>query len=105
MAYQVMMPILDHEGSFDAIEDPRIVYSDGGDVDEQSSLGVDPPRINDVEPIILCAFHVAWVDLEHVVSAFGQVGQLAVIDRHAVVAREEVHCPLGNLSVDVGIPG
>lgn len=34
VSYQVMMPIFDHQGSFHSVEDPCIVPSDGGDVDE-----------------------------------------------------------------------
>lgn len=67
------MAIFDHQGSLDAIGYPYVVPSDGSDVDEQASLRVDPSRINDIEPVRLCPFHIARVDLEHVVSPFGNV--------------------------------
>ena len=58
MAYQVVMPILDHQSSFDTIEYPWFVPSEGSDVDEQPRFGVDPSRINHIELVCLCRFHV-----------------------------------------------
>ena len=105
MSYQVMMSIFDHQRSFDTFGYPRVVPSDGGDVDEQPRFRVDPPRINDIEPIFFCPFHITRVDFEQVVSRFRYIRQLVMIHGHVVVARKEVHRPLGDLSIDVRVPG
>lgn len=64
------------------------------DVDEETTLGIDPPRVDDIQLIGLLSDFVVRIDLQEVVSALGDPRRLIMEDRHVVISREVVHAGL-----------
>lgn len=76
----------------------RCVWPDRCDVDEQTSLVVDPPRINDIQIVLVGWIGILRIDFEHVIALF--IG----VDRHVVVFSEEVDSGIGHLDIDIRVP-
>ena len=87
--YPVLMPIFATQHSLSSRV--RIIISRRRDIDEQSTRGINPSRINDIHPISLVASDVMRVDLQHVISAFWYSRSLVVEDSHVVIRGEVVH--------------
>lgn len=81
-----------------------MVISRGRDVNEQSTRGVDPSRIDHIQLVRLFPIHIVRIDLQHVISAFWDPWCLVVEDSHVVVGREVVNGFFRDLDVGVGIP-
>lgn len=101
-AYSIFMAILAAQDVWAVGVGKVLSYC--GNVDEQTRVGVYPPRINDVESVALVSDLVMRVDFQHVISAIGYAGGAVVKDRHVVVGGEKLHRIFGDLDVYVGIP-
>lgn len=68
------------------------------DVDEQPSLIVNPPRVNNIQIVLVRRIGVSRIDFQHVISF--PVG----MDRHVVVLRQEIDRVVCHLDINVGVP-
>ena len=87
-----MVLVFTHQGTFNALSSGRFVDSDGRYIDEKPRLSIDPPRIDHVELVFGISVDVRRVDLEHIVSTFGNMWQMVMVHRQVVVGCEKMHC-------------
>jgi hypothetical protein len=102
---QIVMPVLAHQSTFNALGDSRVIFSHSGDINEKPSISINPPGINDIQLVFYSSNFVVWIDLEQVVSSFGDMGKLVVEFGHVVVASKEVYCTFVYLDIEIGVPG
>lgn len=82
----------------------RIILPHSGDIDEQTTVGINPPGINDVKRVRLIAYNVVWIDFEHVVSALRDTWSCVMKDCHFVIFGDKMHALFRHLHVDIRIP-
>lgn len=103
-AYQIMMLVLAHQCSFDTLCSSCMVRSDGGDVDEQPSIGIDPSCVNHIKLVRRGSVRIPRIDLQQVCSSLSITWQPEMILCHVVVLREEGDRRLRHLHVNVRVP-
>lgn len=62
-----------------------IIVSRSRDIDKQSTGGIHPSRINNIQFISLLAVDIMRVDFQHIVPAFWYPRRLVVEDGHVVI--------------------
>src|SRR5271170_1872841 len=102
--YQVVMSIFAHQSSFNALRSGRLVQPDSGDVNEQTSIRVNPPRIDDVELIFRTADGVVWIDFQEVASSTINLRKRKMELGHVVVLGQKGDCRFRYLDINVGVP-
>lgn len=80
------------------------IVSDSRDVDKEASFGIDPARVDNVEPVVGGGVQVMRVHFDHVVAADVGARDVEVMHRHVVVAGKIVHALLRHLNVNVRVP-
>lgn len=75
-----------------------------GDVDEQTSRCVNPPRVNHVQPVIRLPVQEVRVHLEHEVAALRHAVVLVVPCGHVMISGKEEQVSLADLDIRVEIP-
>jgi hypothetical protein len=104
-AHQVVMFVLAHQRSFHPILNRRPILADCTNVDEQACFGVDPACVNDIQFVLRSSDRVMRIYFEQVAATGRQPRQGEMVLGHVVVLGEEVNRSLGDLQVEVRVPG
>ena len=102
--YQVVVSVFAHEGALDAEGTCGVVGADGGDVDEEAGVCIDPAGVDHVQLVFYARDCVVWVDFQEICPSAIDFGEVIMVFRHVVVFRQKGDRRLVDLYIEIGIP-
>lgn len=103
-SYQIMMPIFAHQSAFDTLSDCSVIFTYGRDVDEESSISVNPSAIYYVQLVFGRSIGIVRIDLKQVVASRVNLWQTEMVLRHVVIFGQKGYSRFGDLHVDIRVP-
>lgn len=98
------MPVFAHQSALDTLSDRCVIFTYGRDVDEESSISVNPSAIYHVQLVFGRSIGVVRINLKQVVSSRVNLWQTEMVLRHVIIFGQKGYSRFGNLHVDIGVP-
>ena len=103
-SHPIVVLVFDHQSSSIPILNGGPILPHGGNVYEQTCLGVDPPCIDHVQRVLNARIQVVWIDLQEIGAPISDARESIMELSHVVIFCEVMHGWFIDLNVEVRVP-